>query len=104
MDSCPEFGKDPRMMKTFLYQTICGIFDCHSQRVLHRDLKLTKVFAAKFQGIARPTSVHATLAHGLLVKPSFQKFMVHYGMNVLLSSSQYELSNFTSIKIYYFYV
>ncbi|KAL4302305.1 hypothetical protein GQ457_10G000030 [Hibiscus cannabinus] len=39
MDSCPEFGKDPRMIKTFLYQILRGIAYCHSHRVLHRDLK-----------------------------------------------------------------
>ncbi|CAN1753461.1 Cell division control protein 2 homolog A [Linum perenne] len=46
MDSCPEFGKDPRIVKvstnffkTFLYQILRGIAYCHSHRVLHRDLK-----------------------------------------------------------------
>ncbi|MBA0702179.1 hypothetical protein Goari_005647, partial [Gossypium aridum] len=39
MDSCPEFGKDPRIIKTFLYQILRGIAYCHSHRVLHRDLK-----------------------------------------------------------------
>ncbi|KAL4319766.1 hypothetical protein GQ457_18G000400 [Hibiscus cannabinus] len=39
MDSCSEFGKDPRMIKTFLYQILRGIAYCHSHRVLHRDLK-----------------------------------------------------------------
>ncbi|KAJ4950367.1 hypothetical protein NE237_027199 [Protea cynaroides] len=39
MDSCPEFGKDPRLIKTFLYQILRGIAYCHSHRVLHRDLK-----------------------------------------------------------------
>ncbi|XVE65571.1 hypothetical protein DITRI_Ditri08aG0010400 [Diplodiscus trichospermus] len=48
---------------------------------------LPMIFAAKLQGIAKPASVHAFLAHGLLVKPSFQKIVVHYGADVLLSSS-----------------
>ncbi|KVH97231.1 Protein kinase, catalytic domain-containing protein [Cynara cardunculus var. scolymus] len=39
MDSCPEFAKDPRLVKTFLYQILRGIAYCHSHRVLHRDLK-----------------------------------------------------------------
>lgn len=39
MDSCPEFSKDPRLVKTFLYQILRGIAYCHSHRVLHRDLK-----------------------------------------------------------------
>lgn len=49
---------------------------------------LPTIFAAKLQGIAKPASVHAFLAHGLLVKPSFQKTVVHYGADILLSSSQ----------------
>ncbi|XP_058109734.1 cell division control protein 2 homolog A isoform X1 [Magnolia sinica] len=39
MDSCPELSKDPRLIKTFLYQILRGIAYCHSHRVLHRDLK-----------------------------------------------------------------
>ncbi|KAJ8552126.1 hypothetical protein K7X08_028569 [Anisodus acutangulus] len=39
MDSSPEFSKDPRVVKTFLYQMLRGIAYCHSHRVLHRDLK-----------------------------------------------------------------
>ncbi|KAK7400245.1 hypothetical protein VNO78_11446 [Psophocarpus tetragonolobus] len=39
MDSSPEFAKDPRQVKMFLYQILCGIAYCHSHRVLHRDLK-----------------------------------------------------------------
>ncbi|XP_059642332.1 cell division control protein 2 homolog A-like isoform X2 [Cornus florida] len=39
MDSCPEFSKDLRLIKNFLYQILRGIAYCHSHRVLHRDLK-----------------------------------------------------------------
>ncbi|XP_021823729.1 cell division control protein 2 homolog 1 isoform X2 [Prunus avium] len=39
MDSTPEFAKDPRQIKMFLYQILRGIAYCHSHRVLHRDLK-----------------------------------------------------------------
>ncbi|XP_007035680.2 PREDICTED: WD repeat-containing protein 43 isoform X2 [Theobroma cacao] len=49
---------------------------------------LPTIFAAKLQGIAEPASVNAFLAQGLLVKPSFQKIVVHYGTDILLSCSQ----------------
>ncbi|KAF3948754.1 hypothetical protein CMV_025283 [Castanea mollissima] len=39
MDSSPEFAKDLRQIKMFLYQILRGIAYCHSHRVLHRDLK-----------------------------------------------------------------
>ncbi|XWS38991.1 hypothetical protein CRYUN_Cryun18bG0011600 [Craigia yunnanensis] len=54
----------------------------------HKGALPTTIFAAKLQGIAKPASMLATLAHGLLVKLSFQKFMVHYGADILLSRSQ----------------
>ncbi|PIA32947.1 hypothetical protein AQUCO_04300124v1 [Aquilegia coerulea] len=39
MDSSPDFNKDRRVVKKFLYQILRGIAYCHSHRVLHRDLK-----------------------------------------------------------------
>ncbi|KAG4182738.1 hypothetical protein ERO13_A09G063800v2 [Gossypium hirsutum] len=49
---------------------------------------LPMIFAAKLQGVAKQASVHAFLAHGLLVKPLFQKMVMQYGADMLLSSSQ----------------
>ncbi|KAK8490756.1 hypothetical protein V6N13_135944 [Hibiscus sabdariffa] len=49
---------------------------------------LPTIFAAKLQGVPKPASIHAFLAHGLLVKPFFQKIVVQYGSDILLSSSQ----------------
>ncbi|KAE8731034.1 hypothetical protein F3Y22_tig00002841pilonHSYRG00210 [Hibiscus syriacus] len=46
------------------------------------------IFAAKLQGVPKPESVHVFLANGLLVKPLFQKILVQYGSDILLSSSQ----------------
>ncbi|CAK9228550.1 unnamed protein product [Sphagnum troendelagicum] len=39
MDTCPDLAKDPRLIKTYLYQILRGVAYCHSHRVLHRDLK-----------------------------------------------------------------
>ncbi|PKA52772.1 Cell division control protein 2 like A [Apostasia shenzhenica] len=39
MDTCPELGKNPRLVKMYLHQILRGIAYCHSHRVLHRDLK-----------------------------------------------------------------
>ncbi|KAJ0964123.1 hypothetical protein J5N97_029245 [Dioscorea zingiberensis] len=39
INSCPDFVKDPRIVKKFLYQILDALSYCHSHRVLHRDLK-----------------------------------------------------------------
>ncbi|KAE8734246.1 hypothetical protein F3Y22_tig00000778pilonHSYRG00404 [Hibiscus syriacus] len=49
---------------------------------------LPTIFAAKLLGVPKPESVHVFLANGLLVKPLFQKILVQYGSDILLSSSQ----------------
>ncbi|KAK0607855.1 hypothetical protein LWI29_021569 [Acer saccharum] len=53
-----------------------------------KNQKIPAIFAAKLQGIAKPASVHAFIAFGLLVKPSFQKLVVQSGTDITLSSSQ----------------
>ncbi|KAH7692427.1 [RNA-polymerase]-subunit kinase protein [Dioscorea alata] len=39
INSCPDYVKDPRIIKKFLYQILDALSYCHSHRVLHRDLK-----------------------------------------------------------------
>ncbi|KAL6955893.1 hypothetical protein U1Q18_029958 [Sarracenia purpurea var. burkii] len=46
------------------------------------------IFAAKLQGIAKPPSAHIFLAYGSVVKPSFEKIIVHSGRDIKLNSSQ----------------
>ncbi|XP_059439762.1 uncharacterized protein LOC132172303 [Corylus avellana] len=48
---------------------------------------LPTIFAAKLQGISEPMSGRVFVAYGLLVKPSFQKILVHSGTVVKLSIS-----------------
>ncbi|KAL7252143.1 hypothetical protein ACSBR1_013901 [Camellia fascicularis] len=48
---------------------------------------VTTIFAAKLQGITKPASGHIFLAHGLLIKPSFEKILVHSGTDIRLNSS-----------------
>lgn len=45
------------------------------------------VFAAKLQSVSQSTKGHVYLAHGLLIKPSFEKVMVQPGMDVNLHVS-----------------
>ncbi|WOH12676.1 hypothetical protein DCAR_0832183 [Daucus carota subsp. sativus] len=62
MDSCPEFAKDPRLIKMFLYQILRGIAYCHSHRVLHHRrtnaLKLADFGLARAFGIPVRTFTH----------------------------------------------
>ncbi|XP_044500852.1 WD repeat-containing protein 43 [Mangifera indica] len=61
-----------------------------SEDILSQNQKgaFPAIFAAKLQGIAKPASAHAFVAHGLLVKPSFQKIVVHSGTDLSLHGSQ----------------
>ncbi|XP_030441089.2 uncharacterized protein LOC115663209 isoform X2 [Syzygium oleosum] len=45
------------------------------------------ILAAKLQGIPSRASGHIFISHGLLVKPLFQKILVHSGKNMKLNSS-----------------
>ncbi|XP_048126949.1 uncharacterized protein LOC115739290 isoform X2 [Rhodamnia argentea] len=45
------------------------------------------ILAAKLQGIPTRASGHIFISHGLLVKPLFQKILVHSGENMTLNSS-----------------
>ncbi|KAJ7955160.1 WD repeat-containing protein 43 [Quillaja saponaria] len=46
---------------------------------------LPAIYAAKLQGIPKPASGQAFLAYGSLVKPSFQKIVVHSGTDIKLN-------------------
>ncbi|KXZ46110.1 CDKA1 protein [Gonium pectorale] len=39
MDATPNFSRNSRLIKTFMWQMLSGICFCHSRRILHRDLK-----------------------------------------------------------------
>jgi cyclin-dependent kinase 2 len=39
MDSRPNFARDQRLIKLYLWQMLTGIAYCHGRRILHRDLK-----------------------------------------------------------------
>ncbi|KAB1213921.1 WD repeat-containing protein 43 [Morella rubra] len=54
---------------------------------IHHQGALPKIFAAKLQAIAEPRSGQVFVAYGLLVKPSFQKILVHSGTDVKLNIS-----------------
>ncbi|XP_071738087.1 cell division control protein 2 homolog [Rutidosis leptorrhynchoides] len=53
MDSYPEFSKDPRLVKTFLYQILCAIDFCHVLGVLHRDLKPANLLIDRINNVVK---------------------------------------------------
>ncbi|KAG8370468.1 hypothetical protein BUALT_Bualt14G0120000 [Buddleja alternifolia] len=48
---------------------------------------LPNVFAAKLQTVSEPACGHVFLAYGLLIKPSFEKVIVHSGKDIELNVS-----------------
>ncbi|XP_062076571.1 uncharacterized protein LOC133781549 isoform X2 [Humulus lupulus] len=49
---------------------------------------LPTIFAARLQDSTKPASGQVFAAYGLLVKPSFQKILVHHGTDIKLSTSR----------------
>ncbi|XP_052147127.1 uncharacterized protein LOC127766114 [Oryza glaberrima] len=58
-----------------------------SDSSLSRSKQGFAIFAAKLQGIDGPNSAHVLLAYGSVVKPSFDKLLVRYGMDISLGVS-----------------
>ncbi|XP_057957675.1 uncharacterized protein LOC131150757 [Malania oleifera] len=54
----------------------------------NHKVALPSIFAAKLQGVVKPASCHVFVAYGLLIKPLFQKLLVHSGTDIKLNSSQ----------------
>ncbi|KAK1273226.1 hypothetical protein QJS04_geneDACA020607 [Acorus gramineus] len=48
----------------------------------------SSILAAKFQGVEKPASALVLVAHGSVVKPSFDRCSVQYGVDIRLNSSQ----------------
>ncbi|KAK1303312.1 hypothetical protein QJS10_CPB11g00482 [Acorus calamus] len=48
----------------------------------------SSILAAKFQGVEKPASALVLVAHGSVVKPSFDRCPVQYGVDIRLNSSQ----------------
>ncbi|XP_021725519.1 WD repeat-containing protein 43-like isoform X2 [Chenopodium quinoa] len=46
------------------------------------------IYAANIQSTADPTAISIFLAHGFLIKPSFEKIMVHHGEDLQLNTTR----------------
>lgn len=46
------------------------------------------IYAAKIHSTADPTAISVFLAHGFLVKPSFEKILVHHGDDIQINTSR----------------
>lgn len=55
----------------------------------HKNYKraVPTIFSAKLQNFSKPATGHVFLAHGLLIKPTFEKISIQCGTDVKLSSS-----------------
>ncbi|KAG6477583.1 hypothetical protein ZIOFF_066850 [Zingiber officinale] len=63
MDSCPEFAKDPRLVKI-----LRGISYCHSHRVLHRDLKPQNLLIDRRTNVLKLADFGLARAFGIPVR------------------------------------
>ncbi|KAJ6811333.1 cell division control protein 2-like protein A [Iris pallida] len=91
MDSCPELTKDPRLVKKFLYQILCGIAYCHSHRVLHRDLKPQNLLIDRRTNALKLADFGLARAFGIPVRTFTHEVVTlwYRAPEILLGSRQY---------------
>ncbi|KAK2437473.1 cell division control protein C [Trifolium repens] len=91
MDSSPEFSKDPRQIKMFLYQILCGIAYCHSHRVLHRDLKPQNLLIDRSSNSLKLADFGLARAFGIPVRTFTHEVVTlwYRAPEILLGSRQY---------------
>ncbi|KAG6487874.1 hypothetical protein ZIOFF_056612 [Zingiber officinale] len=91
MDSCPELAKDPRLVKTYLYQMLRGIAYCHSHRVLHRDLKPQNLLIDRRTNALKLADFGLSRAFGIPVRTFTHEVVTlwYRAPEILLGSRQY---------------
>ncbi|XP_050216560.1 uncharacterized protein LOC126667597 [Mercurialis annua] len=80
------YGKSIEELQNAKPTKIALSSDDHFSR--NRKGGIPMIFAAKVQGISKPTATDVFIAYGMLVKPLFQKIVVHSGMDLKLDISQ----------------
>lgn len=78
-------GNSVEELKNAKPTKIC--ISCDEKMLKKHRGSLPNIFAAKLQTLAKPASGHVFLAYGLLVKPSFENFVVQSGTDLILRSS-----------------
>ncbi|XP_064975416.1 cell division control protein 2 homolog 1 isoform X3 [Musa acuminata AAA Group] len=91
MDSCPELVKDPRLVKTYLYQILRGIAYCHSHRVLHRDLKPQNLLIDRQTNVLKLADFGLARAFGIPVRTFTHEVVTlwYRAPEILLGSRHY---------------
>lgn len=91
MDSCPEFSKDPQLVKMYLYQILRGIAYCHSHRVLHRDLKPQNLLIDKRTNALKLADFGLARAFGIPVRTYTHEVVTlwYRAPEILLGSRHY---------------
>ncbi|XP_017224486.2 cell division control protein 2 homolog A [Daucus carota subsp. sativus] len=91
MDTCPEFAKDPRIIKMFLYQMLRGIAYCHSHRVLHRDLKPQNLLIDRRTNVLKLADFGLARAFGIPVRVFTHEVVTlwYRAPEILLGARQY---------------
>ncbi|KAJ3682094.1 hypothetical protein LUZ60_014667 [Juncus effusus] len=91
MDAHPELAKNPRLIKTYLYQILRGVSYCHSHRVLHRDLKPQNLLIDRRTNALKLADFGLARAFGIPVRTFTHEVVTlwYRAPEILLGSRQY---------------
>ncbi|KAM7264332.1 hypothetical protein ACFE04_002015 [Oxalis oulophora] len=94
MDSNPDFGKDMKLIKSFLFQILHGLAFCHSHRVLHRDLKPQNLLIDRSTNAIKLADFGLARAFGIPVRTFTHEVVTlwYRAPEILLGSRHYSTS------------
>ncbi|KAJ3693975.1 hypothetical protein LUZ60_009455 [Juncus effusus] len=91
METCPSFSRNPFMIKSFVFQILCGLEYCHSHRVLHRDLKPQNLLVDKRNNSLKLADFGLARAFAIPVRTFTHEVVTlwYRSPEILLGSKQY---------------
>lgn len=91
MLSFPSIVKDPQIIKRFLHQILSGVLYCHSNKIVHRDLKTNNLLVDRRNNVVKVADFGLARAVDIPLKSLTGKVgnFLFMAPEILLGSGQY---------------